>query len=112
MKTYRPPSNQEEKLIKVLIEKAKISLTQSNETLLVCEMGDGKMGSLYLLPNGIDQENRLFGYMASELEFTDKDGVKVIASLNIDTNGNLFELDIWKTDFNPLIRIPDSIDKS
>ena len=112
MKTYRPLSNQEEKLIKVLIEKAKISLTQLNNNLLVCEMGDGKMGGLYLYPEGIDKENRLFGYVASELEFIDEDGVAVIASLNIDTNGNLFELDIWKTDFNPLIRIPDSIDKS
>ena len=38
--------------------------------------------------------------------FTDEDGVKVIASLNVDSDGHLFELDIWKTDFSPLLRIP------
>jgi len=43
--------------------------------------------------------------------FTDNDGVRVIASLNMDSNGNLFEMDIWKTDFSSLINIPDKIDE-
>ncbi|WP_420885213.1 DUF6984 family protein, partial [Candidatus Symbiothrix dinenymphae] len=36
----------------------------------------------------------------------DEDGVDVIASLNIDDTGDLYELDIWKTDFSPLIKLP------
>jgi hypothetical protein len=32
--------------------------------------------------------------------------MEVIASLNLDTEGRLFELDAWKTDFNPLVHLP------
>jgi len=48
--------------------------------------------------------------MISEHLFLDVDGVTVIASLNIDKDGNLFELDIWKTDYSPLIKYPDNYD--
>ncbi len=51
-------------------------------------------------------EDRKFGRRASECQFTDEDGVEVLASLNLDQDGNLYELDIWKTDFGKLIRIP------
>lgn len=42
-----------------------------------------------------------------ETQFTDIDGVEVIASLNVDVDGVLFELDIWKTNFEKLVKIPD-----
>jgi hypothetical protein len=106
----RPLSKQEQKLLEVLIKKAKLDFPQMNDKLLAQPVKDGNMGGLRLVPDGIKNETRLFGNMASELEFTDEDGITVIASLNIDTNGNLFELDIWKTDFSPLIRIPDSFE--
>lgn len=70
-------------------------------------MNDGGMGSLYLFPNGVIIEKRSFGKCVSTCQFTDKDGVEVIASLNVDKNGELFELDIWKTDYSPLISIPE-----
>ena len=35
------------------------------------------------------------------------DGVEVIASLNVDVDGVLFELDIWKTNFEKLVKLPD-----
>lgn len=49
----------------------------------------------------------MFGGQVAEYQFTDADGVEVLASLNVDQDGRPFELDMWKTDFSPLIRIPD-----
>jgi hypothetical protein len=47
--------------------------------------------------------------MVAEYIFKDADGVDVIASLNVDQNNELFELDIWKTTFDQLVRIPENI---
>jgi hypothetical protein len=33
--------------------------------------------------------------------FKDIDGTPVSAALNVDQQGNLYELDIWKVDFSP-----------
>jgi hypothetical protein len=74
---------------------------------MVKPMDDGGMGSLFLFPNEGIITNRMLGEQVSEFEFFDKDGIKVIASLNIDQEGNLFELDIWKTDYSPLIELPN-----
>jgi len=68
----------------------------------VQEMNDGGMGSL--LFNG--PSGRRYGSTLAEAEFHDADGTVVLVALNLDTNGELFELDIWKVDFSPLIRIP------
>lgn len=76
------------------------------DELLVRPMDDGGMGSLYILPKGISENNRIFGAQVSEIQFEDEDRILVIVSLNIDSNGHLFELDIWKTDFSKLIRFP------
>ena len=80
--------------------------------LLVRSMSDGDMGSLYLFPQGKNLKNRLFGEQISELQFIDIDGVPVIASLNVDNEGNLFELDIWKTNFEQLKKLPDGTGSS
>lgn len=79
------------------------------ENLLVRSMDDGKMGSLLLFPGGIIENGRKFGARVSELKFNDADGVEVIASLNADELGRMFELDSWKTDFSPLIQIPQNL---
>ncbi len=70
-------------------------------------MDDGDMGSLLLIHKDEVSESRVFGEQVSELQFVDLDGVDVIASLNIDKEGDLYELDIWKTDFSKLQKLPD-----
>ncbi len=70
-------------------------------------MDDGGMGSLYLSLSGEMITKRLFGDDISECHFFDSDGVYVIVHLNLDKNGDLFELDIWKTDFSRLLKFPD-----
>lgn len=71
-------------------------------------MDDGGMGSLQLRPAGAGSEpDAALITRQVAVQFTDDDGVEVIASLNFRKDGLPFELDIWKTDYSPLIRIPD-----
>lgn len=108
MVTNRRLTKQEERLVEALVIKSGIDFPIGwKDHLLVSQMDDWEMGSLYLSPEGLHKEKRSFGKQISELQFTDIDGVEVIASLNIDESGNLFELDIWKTDFSKLLKLPD-----
>ncbi|TFV94864.1 hypothetical protein E4M00_17060 [Leifsonia flava] len=67
------------------------------------------MGSLLILPLEVAADaKRRFGREVAELRFVDGDGVPISAALNVDSDGNLFELDMFKGDGSPLIRIPDA----
>jgi len=107
----RKITQSEERLLEFLINKSSIKVTDDwKEKLIVFPMDDGNMGSLYLsLSNEMDIK-RLFGEQISECHFVDSDGIDVIASLNIDEDGKLFELDVWKTDYTPLKKIPRKFD--
>lgn len=108
MKFYRRPTKQEEQLIELLTHESSLKVPEDwKNELLVCPMNDGEMGGLYLFPQGENDNSRKFGKQMSEFQFTDVDGVIVIASLNVDSDRNLFELEIWKTDFGKLIKLPD-----
>lgn len=108
MELNRKPTIQEERLLKLLVQKSSITIPENwKDGLLVRPMNDGEMGSLYLFPQGKMIEGRRLGKQISDFQFTDLDGVEVIASLNVDNKGNLFELDIWKTDFEKLLKFPD-----
>ena len=106
-------TTQEGELMKELLTRANLNPPFDLESeLLVSEMNDGNMGSLYLYPPGITENNqRLFGQQISEYIFKDRDNIDVIASLNLDNNGMLFELDVWKTNFTPTISIAPVSDK-
>ena len=69
----------------------------------VAEMQDGGMGSLEFVE---PPTNRQFGDEIAEARFTDSDGVLVSVTINVDTEGRLFELDIWKVDNTPLLSFP------
>lgn len=107
----RNPTLDELRLIDFLIKNSKeFYLPKDWRPLLkVKDMEDGGMGSLLLFPEGKIRKNRIFGGQISEFQFQDDDGIQVVASLNVDKNGELFELDIWKTNFSKLIRIPEKI---
>jgi len=72
--------------------------------LRVRDMSDGGMGSLYIDSEANRPEERRFGRRVAELQFEDADGVAIIASLNIDRDGGLYELDLWKTDYSSVIQ--------
>ena len=92
-----------------------LALVPNNERLLmqlvscrVQEMNDGGMGSLKFLVHEMGELKRHIGKCVCEAEFLDADGMQVSVALNLDQNGDLFELDVWKKDFSPLIRYPAS----
>lgn len=90
-------------LLKKLVSMAQEVVVSEKEynDLRVESLDDGGMGSIRFC--SIDNNlKRVFGKRVAELSFTDSDGVEVIASLNLDNNGNIFEIDIWKTDFSKL----------
>jgi hypothetical protein len=77
----------------------------SIDTMEVQEMADGGMGSLYITSPTKDATLRQFGRQIAEPQFKDADDVLIVSSLNVDKDGDLFELDIWKTDFKPVIQL-------
>ena len=91
-------------LINKLLDLAKININIENK--LVAELDDGKMGSLRFKGS----ENRKYRKTISEYHFHDRDGVLVLASLILDENNDLFEIDIWKTDFSELIEWPQMLE--
>jgi len=107
MKSNRRATKQEEQLIELLIQKASLVIPADwKDMLTVRPMDDGGMGSLCLFPQGTIVESRVMGEQVSEYQYTDIDGVEVIVSLNVDSQGRLFELDIWKTDFGEVKSLP------
>ncbi len=110
MTSIRKPNPSERRLINFLIQKSNLELkSRSCISLLVQPMKDGNMGSMLLFPEGItEQDDRQFGKTISQYNFYDEDEVLVKASLNIDRKGRLYELDLWKVDFSPLLSIPTS----
>lgn len=49
---------------------------------------------------------RAFGGVAAEAESRDADGMLISMAVNLDTDGELYELDIWRVDFAPLHSFP------
>ena len=108
---FRKPSGAEERLIRALVTRsADLQLPSDwNKRLRVRAMNDGGMGSLRLSTSDNEPTHRELGKIVAELQFTDADGIQVLVSLNTDRDGHLFELDVWKTDYRPLIGIPDQL---
>jgi hypothetical protein len=66
------------------------------------DMADGGMGSIrFAGPPG-----RKMGRELVESVYHDVDGTMVVITVNLDTRGELFELDFWKVDFSPLKKYP------
>ena len=74
---------------------------------LVEPMDDGGMGSLVFV-SGSTSGVRAWGAAVVQGEFDDMDGVPVSFSINLDKEGRLFELDLWRVDFEPLKQFPSS----
>jgi hypothetical protein len=108
----RNPSADELRLLQHLISLAPAGLISPDwrTAIKVEPLDDGGMGSLAITPSEHVSSNRTFGLQVSECRFRDEDGIEVVASLNADRDGELFELDIWKTDFSGLVRIPEKLE--
>ena len=110
---FRRPTVDEQRLLLELARIARIDDPQRwLNALQVREMTDGGMGSLALTvtaQKAVDSGGVLLP--KASVQFADEDGVLVVATLNASVDGLPFELDIWKTDFTPLKRIPTSFQR-
>jgi hypothetical protein len=104
---FREPSKAERMLLDLLAARWSDGPPGWVEQVRVREMDDGGMGSLRLAVSAGTDASQTFGRRAVEYEFTDADGIKVIASLNLDQDGAPFELDVWKVNFAPLTGRPN-----
>jgi hypothetical protein len=77
--------------------------------MCVVDLSDGGMGSIRFVDGPDDAAGRM-GRELVTVGYTDKDEMPVSISLNVDDRGSLFEIDIWKVDFSPLLRYPRPAD--
>ncbi|WP_436975697.1 DUF6984 family protein [Paraburkholderia tropica] len=105
----RPLSSSETALIEHMLRSCTLATTPHGmrQEWLVEELNDGSMGSIRF--HSKDAEGRQLGADLCQLTFPDADGVPVVATLSLDNFGQLFELDIWKTDFSAVQRFPLSL---
>ena len=72
--------------------------------LTVEEMNDGGMGSLKVVVDG--NNHRLYSRDLAKVDLFDIDKVPMFISVNLDTKGDFFELDVFKADSSPMKRFP------
>ena len=109
MKSNRNPTEEEKIILSFLATKANYSHNNWEKGLKVAEMNDGGMGSLLLMPAGQVNTKRLFKAQISDVIFKDLDGIDVIVSLNIDQDDFLYELDVWKVNYEKVISFDNLI---
>lgn len=78
------------------------TILEALDRYLVVPMCDDGMGSVKI----VGPETREFGETIGECSCRDSDGTPVSIAINVDQDGHLFEIDIWKVDFTPLIAFP------
>ena len=107
MGPVRKMNNTEQMLLEYLVREASLKLPEGwNENLFVQGMDDGGMGSFLIFQDASDLGlKRIFGKQVSDYQFVDDDGITVLVSLYLDKQNKLFEVDIWKTDYNPVITL-------
>lgn len=95
----RKISNSEKQFIIILLKHSTLKVEIPE---MVIQLKDEKMGSISF---DIDQNQSRNERIVSG-NFMDDDGILVDFELTIDKQGNLFELDLWKVDFNQLVSFP------
>lgn len=108
---FREPTSDEIRLLRALLARShRLDLRPGwLSRVRVKSMCDGGMGSFRISTSNNMLTHRSLGAVAAELQFTDADGAEVLVTLNTDTEGEPFEVDVWRTDFKPVIRIPDHL---
>lgn len=102
----RPLKEDEKALIHMLLKMGKKCMAKyALNSLEVQEMNDEGMGSLYIISPTKKWEDRKFGKRIADVQYNDTDGIPILVSLNVDTDGDLFELDIWKINYSPVVSL-------
>ena len=107
----RYPTESEYSVIKYMADKAHYEWHECDNGMRVAEMQDG-MGSLLLIPAKQTTKDRTFKAQISDALFKDVDGIDVIVSLNIDQDGFLYELDVWKMNYGRIIDYSNLVNRT
>lgn len=75
-------------------------------------MDDGGMGSLRLVVADDQPPDLSSVSIASDVRFKDEDGVDVLVTLYVTPDGVPREMDIWKTNFAPVVAVPSVLPKA
>jgi hypothetical protein len=101
MNQTRKIRQNERDLIVFLLEKLKLNVADYPINEDVFEYEGGKMGSISLNNNPDAYAGDLI-----QVEYIDTDNMPVMITLTHDTEGQLLDLDFWKTDFSKLLKYP------
>ncbi len=102
MNQTRKIRQNERDLIVFLLEKLKLNVADYPINEDVFEYEGGKMGSISLNNNPDAYTGDLI-----QVEYIDTDNTPVMITLTHDTEGQLLDLDFWKTDFSKLLKYPE-----
>jgi hypothetical protein len=107
---FREPTREQRRLLAALLARSPWEITPGGwlDRVRVAAMDDGGMGSFRIAAPGAAEESRAFGSEGAELAFQDADGTPVLVTLYLDRDGAPFEVDVWRVDFSPVVRIPDA----
>jgi hypothetical protein len=101
MNQTRKIRENEKELIVFLLEKLNLNVADYPINEDVLEYEGGKMGSISLNNNPDAYAGDLI-----QVEYVDTDNTPVMITLTHDTEGQLLDLDFWKTDFSKLLKYP------
>jgi len=97
--------DEEKRLLTCMLKDNSFSfLLKELSVLKVIDINDGGMGSVMFIYN--DSNSRKFGQQIADRVFIDRDNVAISVAINIDQYKELFEIDIWKVDFSPVVSYP------
>ena len=105
MQSSKPRSlsaNELELLKFMLSDKEHEHLLNGVSSLWVTELTDGNMGSIRF----VSLLNERQASCLEKAEFRDVEGSNINVAINVDQTGKLYEIDIWKYDFTPVIEFP------
>jgi len=101
MSQTRKIRENEKQLIVFLLEKRNLNVADYPINEDVFEYEGGKMGSISLNNNPDAYAGDLI-----QVEYIDNDNTPVMITLTHDAEGQLLDLDFWKTDFSKLLKYP------
>ena len=100
----RPLRAEELEILTGLLQVRCESLVNQLKDARVQEMDDGQMGGVKFEKKS--KQIRKLGKKCAEAKYIDTDGIEVNIVINLDTDGDLYEVDFWKVDFSPLCKYP------
>ncbi len=103
----RKINSYEIKIVEKIAKDAKFSLSKDFPNFEVIELEDGSMGSIAFIRNDKLYEERKLGGVIGKFDYRDSDGIDILMTLFKDSDGFLYELDVWKGSLEPRISYPE-----